>query len=167
MATKSPLHTISIKYQICEQSWNFKRSIFFTRCLKKLLCYGCGEGGISKWGSIKERLIEIRSGHYLQHLHPLFTTLEGIQPICQIPGVSLGFENVISEEDEDGKFEKRGDSVLPRDLNSVLLQGHVNAWNVRTNTEKMHVEIQKLCQIGTNWNAKTNGDKMQVKIEKR
>ena len=58
--------------------------------------------------------------HYLQ-------TLDGIQPICQIPKVSLGFENVISEEDEDGKFEKRGDSVLPRDLNSVLLQGHVNA----------------------------------------
>ena len=78
----------------------------------------------------------------------------------------LEFHLVDDNEDDDGGVEKSRDSVLPRDLNSALLQGQVNAWNVRTNTDKMHVKIQKLGQIGTNWNAKTNGDKMQVKIQK-
>ena len=85
-------------------------------------------------------------------------------PFAEFLEFPLVDDNEDDEDDEDD--EKSWDSVLPRDLNSAPLQGQVNAWNVRTNTDKMHVKIQKLGQIGTNWNAKTNGDKMQVKMQK-
>ena len=47
-----------------------------------------------------------------------------------------------------GEIEKSRVSVLPRDLNSALLQQvQVNAWDVRRNTNKMHKEMQNLAQI--------------------